>query len=367
MAALAYLDHNATAPLRDAARAAALEAMATGGNASSVHAAGRRARALIERARAQVAALAGAQERGVVFTSGGTEANLLALMGCGRRRVLVSSVEHPSVLAARADAERIPVDRSGVVDLAALEALLEAGDEPALVSVMAANNETGVIQPLAEVVRLAHARCALVHCDAVQAAGRMELDDLGADFMTLSGHKLGGLQGAGALVLAAGRDIAAAQRGGGQELGRRAGTEPLAAIASFGAAAAEAAGDDIPAVARLRDSLEAAMLAAVPGARVMGGQAPRLGNTLAIAHPTIEAETLVMAFDLAGVAVSAGAACSSGKVGPSHVLEAMGEGPMARNTIRISLGPSTTAADTQRTLDAWKALAGRAGAGRSAA
>lgn len=367
MAAQAYLDHNATAPLREAARNAALEAMATGGNASSVHAAGRRARALIEQARSRVAALAGARERDVVFTSGGTEANLLALSGWGHGRVLVSAVEHPSVLAARADAVRIPVDRRGVIDLGALEALLDEGDGPTLVSVMAANNETGVIQPLGEVVRLARARCALVHCDAVQAAGRMPLHDLGADFMTLSGHKLGGLQGAGALVLAPGRDVTAVQRGGGQELGRRAGTEPLAAIASFGAAASDASGDDIAAVTSLRDELQDAMLAAVPGARVMGGEAPRIGNTLAIAHPVIEAETLVMAFDLAGVAVSAGAACSSGKVGPSHVLEAMGEGPLARNAIRISLGPSTTAADTQRCLDAWRALAGRTSSGRSAA
>ncbi len=367
MAALVYLDHNATAPLRPAAREAALLAMGLAGNASSVHAAGRQARALIEDARAQVAGLVGAAPRNVVFTSGGTEANTLALLGSGRERLLVSAVEHPSVLAVRSDAETIPVNGDGVIDLAALEAMLAQDERPALVSVMAANNETGVIQPLAEVVRIAHEHCALVHCDAVQAAGRMALDDLGADFMTLSGHKLGGLQGAGALVLSPGRDIAAVQRGGGQELGRRAGTEPLAAIVSFGAAAEAAMGDDMDAIRGLRDDLQAAMLAAVPGARVMGGDAPRLANTLAIAHPAVEAETLVMAFDLAGIAVSAGSACSSGKVGPSHVLEAMGQGALARNTIRISLGAGTTAADTTRCAEAWQALDSRLGAGRSAA
>jgi cysteine desulfurase len=362
-----YLDHNATAPLRDAARDAALEAMAATGNASSVHAAGRRARALIEDARARVGELAGVAPRNVVFTSGGTEANALALLGCGCPRLLVSGIEHPSVLAVRADAQVIPVDGDGVLDLAALEAMLAAEDTPALVSVMAANNETGVIQPLAEVVRLAHAHSALVHCDAVQGAGRMALDDLGADLMTLSGHKLGGLQGAGALALAAGRDIAAVQRGGGQELGRRAGTEPLPAIVSFGAAATQAQGDDMDTIAGLRDGLQQAMLAAVPGARVMGAAAPRLANTLAIAHPRLEAETLVMAFDLEGIALSAGSACSSGKVGPSHVLEAMGEGALARNTIRISLGAGTTGADTARCAEVWQALDVRLGVGRNAA
>lgn len=367
MAAGVYLDHNATAPLREAAREAALEAMAATGNASSVHAAGRRARAMIEAARSSVAELAGAGTRGVVFTSGGTEANALALLGCARPRLLVSAVEHPSVLAVRADAQAIPVDGQGVLDLGALEAMLDADDAPTLVSVMAANNETGVLQPLAEVVRLAHARCALVHCDAVQAAGRMALDGLGADFMTLSGHKLGGLQGAGALVLAPGVELTAIQRGGGQELGRRAGTEPLPAIAAFGAAARDAAGDDMAAVAALRDRLEAAMLAAVPGARVMGRGAARLANTLAIAHPAIAAETLVMGFDLAGVAVSAGAACSSGKVAVSHVLEAMGQGALARNTIRISLGATTTSDDVGRCAQVWVEIDRRLGAGRSAA
>jgi len=367
MADRIYLDHNATAPLRAAARAAALEAMAITGNASSVHAAGRRARAVIEEARSQIAALAGVAPRGVVFTSGGTEANALALLGCARPRLLVSAIEHPSVLAVRGDAQRIPVGGDGIIDLEALEAMLAAEEAPALVSVMAANNETGVIQPVAEVVRLAHARCALVHCDAVQGAGRMALDDLGADFMTLSGHKLGGLQGAGALVLADGLDITAVQRGGGQELGRRAGTEPLPAIAAFGAAAFEAQNDDVTAVMALRDCLQERMTAAVPGARVMGATAPRLANTLAIAHPVAQAETLVMGFDLEGVALSAGSACSSGKVGPSHVLEAMGQGDLAANTIRISLGHATTAEETARCAQVWQILDRRLGTSRSAA
>ena len=367
MADRIYLDHNATAPLRPTAREAALEAMALIGNASSVHADGRRARAMIEVARRKVVGLAGAAPRGVIFTSGGTEANSLALLGCGRPRLLVSAIEHPSVLAVRADAEAIPVDRHGVLDLGALEAMLDAGEEPALVSVMAANNETGVIQPLAEVVRLAHGRCALVHCDAVQGAGRMALGDLGADFMTLSGHKLGGLQGAGALVVGDAIEIAAVQRGGGQELGRRAGTEALPAIAAFGAAAQACTGDDMATVAGLRDRLQEAMTAAVPGARVMGAGVPRLANTLAIAHPATRAETLVMAFDLEGIALSAGSACSSGKVGPSHVLEAMGEGALARNTIRISLGETTTADAVARCAEVWQALDRRLGGERSAA
>lgn len=367
MAEPIYLDHNATAALRPAAREAALGAMAVTGNASSVHAAGRHARALIEDARSAVAGLAGVAARGIVFTSGGTEANTLALLGCGRPRLLISAVEHPSVLAVRPDAVRIPVDARGVVDLGALEALLDAEETPTLVSVMAANNETGVLQPVAEVVRMAHARCALVHCDGVQAAGRLAIDGLGADCMTLSGHKLGGLQGAGALALGNGMDVAAVLRGGGQELGRRAGTEPLPAIAAFGAAVRDAANDDMTVVAARRDRLETAMLTAVPGARVIGAGAARLANTLAIAHPGIEAETMVMAFDLAGIALSAGSACSSGKVGPSHVLEAMGEGALARNTIRISLGAATRDKEIARCVEVWQDLDRRLGAGRSAA
>lgn len=346
-----YLDWNATAPLRPEAAAAMRETMAHCGNPSSVHRWGRAARQAIEAARDRIAALVPGD---VTFTSGGTEANHLALLGTGPRRVLVSAVEHGSVLQAVPTAERIPVDHDGILDLAALDALLSSGP-PALVSVMLANNETGVIQPLTDIVEIAHARGALVHTDAVQAAGKIPLDT-GADILTLSAHKIGGPQGVGAVVSRV--ELAPMIRGGGQERGRRAGTENLVGIAGF-AAAAEAAlagTADYERVGGLRDRLEAAL----PGAVVVGAEAPRLPNTSAIAMPGMAAETQVIAFDLAGVMVSAGAACSSGKVGPSHVLAAMGIAPeIANSTIRVSLGWTTTEADIDRFIDTWTALRAR--------
>ena len=363
----AYLDHNATSPLRAEAREAALAAMALGANPSSVHREGRLARALVEDAREAVAALAGAAARETVFTSGGTEANDLALRGCGRRRLLVSAVEHPSVLEAAPDARRLPVDGDGRVDLGALEAALADEGGPALVSVMAANNETGVVQPLGDVLRLARRHGALVHCDAVQAAGRIGGDWAGADLIALSGHKLGGLQGAGALVVRGGVRLEARLRGGGQELGRRAGTEAAPALAAFGAACLAARGDDPERLRLLRDDLEARLLAAAPGAVVLGAGVPRLPNTTAIAHPAVDAETAVMSLDLAGVAVSAGAACSSGKMAASHVAMAMGRGDLARRAVRFSLGRSTTAAECDRAVEAWAALHRRLAERRHAA
>jgi cysteine desulfurase len=349
-----YLDWNATAPLRPEAAAAIEAALALGGNPSSVHRSGRAARRIVERARERVAALAGMPESGIVFTSGGTEANNLALAGAGRARVLVSAVEHPSVLQAVPQAEVIPVDRDGIVDLAWIDRALAADPRPALVSVMFANNETGVIEPLAEVVAIAHRHGALVHCDAVQAAGKLPLGGLGADLVTLSAHKLGGPMGVGALAVADGVELAPLLRGGGQERGRRAGSENLAGIAGFGAVAEVG---DWSAVAALRDRLEAGL--AAPAA-VVGAGAPRLPNTSAIALPGIAAETQVIALDLAGVMVSAGAACSSGKVGPSHVLQAMGLPPdIAACTIRVSLGWSTGAADIAHFLDAWNGFRNR--------
>ena len=255
-AASVYLDHNATSPLRPAAFDAMVEALKAGGNPSSVHKSGRAARARIDAARRQVAALVGTLPAEIVFTSGGTEANNLALKGAGRRRVLASAVEHDSVLKA-GPCEIIPVDRNGVVDLAALERMLAGSKEPALVSVMFANNETGVLQPIAEVVRLARKAGALVHCDAVQAAGKAAVDmhGLGVDYLSLSAHKLGGPTGVGALAVRAGAPFETDRRGGGQESNRRAGTENVAGIAGFGAAA-EAAGNGLD-VAKLRDRLEA--------------------------------------------------------------------------------------------------------------
>jgi cysteine desulfurase len=357
MPSIAYLDHNATSPLRPAAFDAMAEAMRVGGNPSSVHAAGRRARAIVDKARREVASLAGAEPSEIVFTSGGTEANNLALSGAGRRRVLVSAIEHDSVRRAAPQAELLPVDGNGVLDLAALERGLASSDEPALVSVMLANNETGVLQPIAEVVRLARSAGALVHCDAVQGAGKVpvNLRDLGVDYLSLSAHKIGGPTGVGALVLRKGAPLLPAIRGGGQESNRRAGTENVAGIAGFGAAAMLAApGLDVMA---LRGELELSLVQIAAGARVFGAAAPRLGNTSCISMPGVPAETQVMAFDLAGVCISAGSACSSGKVQRSPALDAMGvPAAEAACATRISLGWNTEAADIERLIAAWKNL-----------
>jgi len=357
MRAFAYLDHNATSPLRPAAFDAMVEALRAAGNPSSVHRSGRTARGIVDAARRQVATLAGALPREIVFTSGGTEANNMAIGGSGRGRVLVSAVEHDSVLRAAPDAELIPVCAEGVVDLGALERLLAASNEPALVSVMFANNETGVLQPIADVVRLARQAGALVHCDAVQGAGKVPVDlhGLGVDYLSLSAHKFGGPTGVGALVVRDGAPFASDRRGGGQESNRRAGTENVAGIAGFGAAAA-AARDGL-AVEGLRDRVEASLLAIAPGARVFGAGARRLGNTTCIAMPGVKAETQVMALDLANVCVSAGAACSSGKVQRSAVLRAMNvQDSEAATAIRISCGWNTESDDIERLIAAWQDL-----------
>ncbi|HZT89163.1 MAG TPA: cysteine desulfurase family protein [Stellaceae bacterium] len=356
-----YLDWNATAPLRPEAAAAMAEALHACGNPSSVHRWGRAARRRVEAAREAVAALVAASPQDVVFASGGTEANHLALLGPGRPRVLVSAVEHGSVLDAVPGAEHIPVDRDGIMRLDELERMLSADARPALVSVMLANNETGVVQPVAEAAQIAHAHGALFHCDAVQAAGKLPLrvPEIGADLLTVSAHKLGGPPGVGALIAAAGVELAPLLRGGGQEGRRRAGTENIPGIIAFGVAAAAAAGDlaACERVRTLRDALEAAVTDTAPDAVVIARAAPRLPNTSAIALPNVPAETQVIALDLGGVMVSAGAACSSGKVQPSHVLVAMGHGPdIARSTIRVSLGWSSSEADIEHFLAAWGLL-----------
>lgn len=348
-----YLDHNATSPLRPEAFDAMSAALREGGNPSSVHRVGRGARAIVENARRQVAALVGALPAEIVFTSGGTEANNLALNGSGRRRVLVSAVEHDSVLKT-ANAEIVPVDGNGAVDLAALERLLARSREPALVSVMFANNETGVLQAIAEIVRIARDRGALVHCDAVQGAGKAPLDlhGLGVDYMSLSAHKLGGPTGVGALIVRSGAPLIADRVGGGQESNRRAGTENVAGIAGFGAAAEVA--KNVLDVDPLRDRLEATLLSIAPAARVFGVGAKRLGNTSCISMPGVKAETQVMALDLAGVCVSAGAACSSGKVTRSPVLLAMGVDPAIADTaLRISFGWNSQPQDIDCLIAAW--------------
>jgi cysteine desulfurase len=349
-----YLDHNATTPMRPEAVAAVADANATCGNASSVHAWGRRARARIEDARESVAALAGARPEWVIFTSGGSEANNLALRGIAGK-IYASAIEHPSVLKARDDIVEIAVDADGWVRLDALP------ENAALVSVMLANNETGVSQPVARLSEIAKSRGALVHCDAVQAAGRIafEMEWLGVDMLTLSAHKIGGPQGIGALIVKDGVHLDALVRGGGQERGLRAGTENVAAIAGFGAAATVARADlaQAQSLHRLRNRLESEIRAVAPSAVVFGAGKPRLPNTSCIAMPGVSAETQLMAFDLAGIMVSAGSACSSGKVAKSHVLAAMGVADdVAETAIRVSLGWTTTEADIARFVMAWRDL-----------
>ena len=340
-----YFDWNATAPLRQEARAAMVTALELTGNASSVHAEGRAARRLVEQARAQVAALAGAEAKNVTFTSGATEANMLALtpaIGIGGRkeprdRLFVSAIEHPSVRSGgrfpAEQVEELPVTGDGVVDLHALRSAIARAERP-LVSVMLANNETGVIQPIAEIAAIVHAANGVLHVDAVQGPGRIDcrIGELGADLMSLSAHKLGGPQGAGALVSRGDVHIAEPLiKGGGQERGLRAGTENVAAIAGFGAAAAIAANQaDAARMADLRDRVEAGIKATLPEAVIFGQNAPRLPNTTLFTVPGMKAETAIIAFDLNGIAVSSGSACSSGKVQASHVLAAMGVEPSWR-------------------------------------
>lgn len=362
-----YLDHNATAPLRPEARSAMLAALDVAGNPSSVHAEGRQARSIVENAREQVARLVGARPSQVVFTSGATEANAW-LLRAGWDVVFASGIEHDSVLAsiraANARLVDLPVGRDGVVAAGAIsEALDGAADGRRLVTLQLANNETGAIQPVAEAAELAHAHDVLFHCDAVQGAGKIAIDftALGADSMSLSAHKIGGPKGIGALVLRDGFEPTPLIAGGGQERRRRAGTENVAGIAGFGAAAEAALRDlaDMPRLAGLRDRLEREALAMVPQAVVVAQNTPRLANTTCIAAPGMSAETMVIKLDLAGVAVSAGAACSSGKVGSSAVLAAMGLSEhIARSAIRVSLGWSSADRDVDTFLAAWTAIAG---------
>ena len=363
MTLVAYLDHNATTPVRPEVARVMAEALAVTGNPSSVHGWGRTARRWIEEAREAVAGLVGAMPEQVVFTSGGTEANNLALTGCGRERVVVSAIEHDSVLAAVDGAETVPVDGDGVVDLDVLERILGEDAAGTVVSVMLANNETGVIQPVREVVERAHGVGALVHCDAVQAAGKIPVDmaTLGVDLLSLSAHKMGGPQGVGALIVAGRTTLAAMLRGGGQERRRRSGTENMPGIAGFGRAAelASRGFERWLEVEAFRDRLESEVRIAVPEARFFGDRAPRLPTTTCLSMPGVAGETQVMALDLAGVAVSAGAACSSGKVAESRVLTAMGAGADAGCAIRVSLGWTTRAEDVERFLEAWVGLRAR--------
>lgn len=361
---LAYLDYNATAPLRAAAREAVVAALAVDGNPSSVHQAGRAARRLVEASRVQVADALSVTPAQVIFTSGATEANNMAL-ATPVGPALVGAIEHDSILAAAPHAERIPVDHHGLVNLTWLSERLARPPVPVLVAVQAVNNETGVIQPVAAVATLAKAVGARFLCDAVQAVGRMPVDltTTGADYLSLSAHKLGGPKGVGALVVRDGVPVPKLLAGGGQERRRRAGTENVAAIAGFGAAIADAMaglGDDHR-VRDLRDRMEVELHAVRPDAPIYGVQAPRVANTTCIGLPGMPSTTQLMALDLDGIAVSAGSACSSGKVAASHVLTAMGlTSAAAGEAIRVSLGWATTAAEVERFLATWSRLAHKA-------
>ena len=379
-----YFDWNATTPMRPQAIAAMQAALALGGNPSSVHAEGRAARGVVEHARKQVAALVGAQPADVFFTSSGTEANMLALTPAietrserrPRQNLLISAIEHSSVRGGgrfpREAVADVAVDGSGRVDLTALKTAISGVPRP-LVSIMLANNETGVVQPVAEAAAIVHAAGGVLHVDAVQAVGRLAVDAgaLGADLLTLSAHKIGGAKGAGALIRRS-DDIHIADpliRGGGQERGMRAGTENVAGIAAFGAAAEAVQAGFAAEVARmltLRNALEAGLRAVAPQTVIFGEEAERLPNTTLFAVEGLKAETAVIAFDLEGVAVSSGAACSSGKVQPSHVLAAMGVSPtLLRGAVRVSLGWNTTETDIERLLGAWRTLVTALSKGRS--
>ncbi len=351
-----YLDHNATSPLRPSAKTAMLAAMELTGNASSVHREGRAARQLLDDSRETIARSIGAIAPMVSFTSGGSEANNLAVKSAPVERILVSAIEHPAILesakASGKDTLAVPVTAEGLVDLGALAKLLEG--PKSLVSVMLANNETGVIQPVREIASLAHAHGALVHTDAVQALGKIPVNFalLGVDMMTLAAHKVGGPPGVGALVVRDGLALEPLIHGGGQELRRRAGTENLAGIAGFAAITGESMLD----VKILRDKIESML----GGAVIFGRVAPRLPNTTYFSYPGMSAETLLMNFDLEGIAVSSGSACSSGKVAKSHVLAAMGVAPeLARGAIRISLGWDTSQDDINEFIAVWSKLQAR--------
>jgi cysteine desulfurase len=372
MTSRVYLDWNATTPLRAKARQAMSEALDLNGNASSVHAEGREARKWIEGARAAIANAVGALPRNVIFTSGGTEANALALSPTLKRgtcpaveRLVVSAIEHASVLAggrfSQTAVVTTGVTSAGVIDLDRLREHCDG--PPAVVSIMLANNETGAIQPVAAAAEIVHAAGGLLHVDAIQGFGKMPvaMNELGADLLTLSAHKIGGPKGVGALVLAEGTTgLEPVLRGGGQELSRRAGTENVAGIAGFGAAATSAlAGlpEEARRIGELRARLEAG-LRQTAGVIVFSDSTQRLPNTTLFTVPGLKAETAVIGFDLAGIAVSSGSACSSGKVQPSYVLEAMGfDRETAQGAVRLSMGWSTRDADVDRCLEAWRKLA----------
>lgn len=353
-----YLDYNASAPARPEVIDVVRAVMEQPGNASSVHAPGRAAHKAVEDAREKIGALVNLPPAQVIFNSGATEGNNTVLKFFSTERVLVAATEHPSVLEAAPGAEKIPVDANGLIDMNALEKLLQ--QRTALVSVMLVNNETGVIQPVQEISALAHRHGALFHCDAVQAAGRMKLDAplAGIDFLTLSAHKIGGPQGVGALGLGLCGITPVLLEGGGQEKRARAGTLNAAGIAGFGAAAEMAANGlrDFVRLEAMRGKLENAL----GGVTIYGKDAPRVANTTLFSVPGVKSETLLMALDLEGIYVSNGSACSSGTVKFSHVLAAMKADENA-GTLRVSTGWATKDSDIDAFLAVWEKIACRLG------
>jgi cysteine desulfurase len=359
-----YLDHNATSPLRPCVKSAMISAMEVCGNASSIHAEGRAAYKLLDDARTKLGFVLGCIPQMITFTSGGTEANNSALRGVGAERILVSAIEHTSVLAAAQatgkPVETIPVDDQGQVNLKKLETSL-VRQPNTLISIMLANNETGVIQDMPVIAAMARGAGALLHVDAVQAFGKIPVNFglLGCDMLTVAAHKVGGPKGIGALIVRDGLAIEPLLQGGGQELRRRAGTENIVAIAGFAALAS----DPIIDTSELKIELESGL----GNATIFSSKADRLHNTTYFAVPGKKAETLLMNLDLAGIAVSSGSACSSGKVGRSHVLDAMGVGPeLSQGAIRVSLGWNTTRADIARFIETWNTIMARHSAKRAA-
>lgn len=360
-----YLDFNATGIPTKGVLSAVEDYLENPGNPSSVHHRGRDARGWVDEAREAVAELVGVKSSAVIFTSGGTEANNQALRAINAKTLIISAIEHDSTIGAAyasgKEVIEIPVSNGGVIDLEVLRTALSGAEAPAIVSVMMANNETGVIQPVKEIATIAHEVGALMHTDAIQAAGRIPVDfnDLGVDMMTLSGHKINGLSGVGALIFKPSVKMNPLILGGGQEFGWRSGTENVPGIVALGAAASEAKEnlDKDNNIKHLRDELEAGILTLCPDARVFGGGEERINNTSCIAMPGVRSETQVMAFDLEGICVSSGAACSSGKVRTSHVLTAMGVAKdIADCAIRVSLGWTTTAEDIAHFMMVWEGL-----------
>jgi len=360
-----YLDYNATCPIRSSVIEKTTSVMTEVGNPSSVHEAGRKARSHVEEARSKVAALVGARPRDVLFCAGGTEANNTVLQGAGAASLIISSIEHDSVLAAAKNTGleifSINTTDQGIIDVAHLKELLLKAPKPALVSIMFANNETGAIQPISDIAALVTEHGARLHTDAIQAAGKISIDQksLSADYITLSSHKIGGPQGVGAIILTPTAPLKPLIVGGGQELGRRSGTENVAGIAGFGVAAFDALVSlaSMNELAAMRDRLETEISATAGKDSLVAASTERLANTSCLLLPGIKGETQVMHFDLAGVSVSSGSACSSGKVKVSHVLTAMGyETEIAESSIRISLGYKTTETDIDQFLAAWHVL-----------